>query len=217
MVTQKTEENANEAKQKEHEEELRDFVMNFLIAGRDTTAVLLTFSLYEIAKHPEIRKKLLEEMERVVSVEGVTWDSVKKLSYMKQFLQEVLRLYPPVPIDGFGATQDTALGEYFVPKDSIVLYNNWAMHRTKEFWGEDAETFDPAHFDKPPVSFTYNPFHGGPRLCLGQEMAYEEAKIFLCKFLKKFEFKINKNNDDSLKNAIILTFKNSLQLDLTPI
>jgi cytochrome P450 len=214
LVKQKLGENGA----KEDDEELRDFVMNFLIAGRDTTACLLTFSLYEIARHPAVKEKLIDELKRLVKAEGITWDSVKKLSFMKQFLQEVLRLYPPVPIDGFGATEDTVLpGNYFIPKNSAILYNNWTMSRTKEFWGEDAEVFDPAHFDKPPASFTFNAFHGGPRICLGMEMALEEAKIFLCLFLQKFDWKINQHNDDTLKNAILLTFKNGLYLDLQAI
>jgi len=193
-------------------EELRDFVMNFLIAGRDTTAVLLTWCIYLLASHSDVVEKILAEIkENLAEDETPTFQNTKSLVYMKQVLQETLRLYPPVPIDGFDAEKDCILpGGYKVEKGSPVLYCAWDLHRRPEYWGADSLAFKPERFANPPAPFTWIPFHAGPRECLGKEMAYLEAKIMLCNFLRKYNFSLETSHVVETKQGIILTALNGV-------
>jgi len=125
--------------------ELRDFVINFIIAGRDTTAQLLGFACYEISKNPEKQSKLLEEIDATVN-ESLDFDSIKNLPYTKAVLDETLRLWPPVPFNNRTAIDDDILpGGIFIPRGSRVTYNNWAIARDADYW-DNPEAFIPERF-----------------------------------------------------------------------
>ena len=197
------------------DEDLRDFIMNFLIAGRDTTAVLLTWCVYLLSKHPEVEKKLLKEFDDVLGDEEPTFANTKELIYCKHVLQETLRLFPPVPMDGFEAQETCELpGGYYVEKGSVVIYCAYDLHRRPELWGDDSDEFKPERFAKPPVSFSWLPFHGGPRECLGKEMAYLEAKIMLVNLLRKYKLTVHTNHPVELKKGIILTSRHGMKMDV---
>ena len=197
-------------------DELRDFVMNFLIAGRDTTAVLLTWCIYLLCNNSDVTEKLLGEInENLAEDEAPTFQNTKSLIYMKQVLQETLRLYPPVPIDGFDAEKDCILpGGFKIEKGTPVLYCAWDLHRRPEYWGADSLSFKPERFATPPAPYTWIPFHAGPRECLGKEMAYLEAKIMLCNFLRKYNFSLDSNQVVETKQGIILTALNGVRVHL---
>ena len=199
-------------------EDLRDFVMNFLLAGRDTTAVLLTWCIYLLSSHPEVVNKMLNEFaEHIPENEVPTFANTKSLVYTKQVLQETLRLYPPVPIDGYTATKDCILpGGYKVLKDTQVRYCAWDLHRRPEFWGSNSAEFVPERFENVPAPFTWIPFHAGQRECLGKEMAYLEAKIMLVNFLRRYSFSLVPEHKVETKIGIILTAKNGVRVHLTP-
>ena len=171
------------------EEEIVDFLKNFLIAGRDTTAELLTWCLHLLSQHPAIEAAVLDEIAAVVGDKSLTMELISQLRYLKCVLQEVLRLYPPVPINLLTALSDDMLpGDYFVEKDTIILYSAYIIHRMPEFW-PNPEQFNPDRWlGEPPKPFTYLPFHGGPRLCLGMDMAFLEARVALVVLLRKWRF-----------------------------
>lgn len=211
------------------EEGLRDFVMNFLIAGRDTTAVTLTWCFYLLSKNPEVEKKVIEEMEQVLGPSPknnqekseeepeIDWENLKKLKYLKAVLYETLRLYPPVPVDGYTALKDDVLpGGYFIPKGTNVLYSSWSLHRDPDLF-EEPLSFKPERFEnQQPTAYHWLPFHGGPRLCLGQEMAIQEAKIMMCVFLWRYglRFRLQDNFEPVIKRGIILTSNNGVRMSL---
>merc|ERR1712000_177287 len=155
------------------DEDLRDFIMNFLIAGRDTTAVLLTWCVYLLSKHPEVEKKLLKEFDDVLGDEEPTFANTKEL-----------------------------------------IYCTYDLHRRPELWGDDSDEFKPERFAKPPVPFSWLPFHGGPRECLGKEMAYLEAKIMLVNLLRKYKLTVHTNHPVELKKGIILTSRHGMKMDV---
>eukprot|EP00011_Vannellida_sp_DIVA3-517-6-12_P005488 CAMPEP_0114624528 /NCGR_PEP_ID=MMETSP0168-20121206/10811_1 /TAXON_ID=95228 ORGANISM="Vannella sp., Strain DIVA3 517/6/12" /NCGR_SAMPLE_ID=MMETSP0168 /ASSEMBLY_ACC=CAM_ASM_000044 /LENGTH=451 /DNA_ID=CAMNT_0001835801 /DNA_START=81 /DNA_END=1432 /DNA_ORIENTATION=- len=194
---------------------LRDFVMNFLIAGRDTTAMLLTWTIYMLSEHPEEEEKVLEEMEATLGAEfEPTWKNQKDLRYLKMVLQETLRLYPPVPADGYQSVKDdVAPGNIFIEKNTGVFYSSYVLHRQPDLWPEPLK-FKPERFTTPPKPYTFLPFHGGPRQCMGMEMAYLEAKIILCLLLRRFKLRIHKGHEVKLKSAIILTALGGLPCDV---
>ncbi|KIY49751.1 cytochrome P450 [Fistulina hepatica ATCC 64428] len=180
---------------------LNDEMINLLVAGRDTTTSLLTFSVYHICEYPHIAKRLRDEiMEHIGLSKRPDYDDIRNMKYMRAFLQEVLRLYPSVPINSRTANKATTLPSadpskppVFVPDGARIGYSVFLMHRRTDLWGPDANTFDPDRFlDERlhkyliPNPFIFLPFNAGPRICLGMQFAYNEASFFLVKLLQQF-------------------------------
>ncbi|KAJ3476584.1 hypothetical protein NLI96_g11058 [Meripilus lineatus] len=179
---------------------LRDETLNILLAGRDTTAATLTFAIYKLTQHPDIVRRLREEiLMKVGSHRRPTYEDIREMKYLRAFINEVLRLYPPVPFNVRFATKDTLWptkpGEppYFIPAGTKCLYSVFVMHRRKDLWGPDAADFDPDRFidDRlqkylTPNPFIFLPFNAGPRICLGQQFAYNEASFMLIRLLQQF-------------------------------
>ncbi|KAI9001370.1 cytochrome P450 monooxygenase pc-3 [Trametes punicea] len=180
---------------------LHDETLNILLAGRDTTAAALTFGVYLLSQHPAVLKRLREEIiERVGLVRRPTYDDIRDMKYLRAFLNETLRLYPPVPFnircsinEGLLPNPDPqGLPIYIAPKTAIA-YATFNMHRDPKYWGPTAEGFDPDRFlDERvgkylvPNPFIFLPFNGGPRICLGQQFAYNEMSFFLIRLLQTF-------------------------------
>ncbi|KAK7059973.1 cytochrome P450 [Favolaschia claudopus] len=185
----------------EDKEVIMDSIFNILVAGRDTTAATLTFAVYMLAEHPDMADRLRKEVLEVVgSARMPTYDDVRGMKFLRAFINETLRLYPPVPFDS--RTSKTATvwpalkpGDkpLYVTPNSRVRYCVFLMHRRKDLWGPDALEFDPDRFldDRvrkylTPNPFIFLPFNAGPRICLGQQFAYNEASFFLIRLLQKF-------------------------------
>ncbi|KAF8131053.1 cytochrome P450 [Boletus edulis] len=156
---------------------LRDETLNLLIAGRDTTAATLTFSVYMLSQHPDVLARLREELITKIGLSRrPTHDDMRELKYLRAFINEVLRLYPPVPFN------------------TRTVYSVFLMHRRKDLWGPDADQFDPDRFlDErlhkylTPNPFLFLPFNAGPRICLGQQFAYHEISYFLIRLLQSID------------------------------
>ncbi|KAJ7062885.1 cytochrome P450 [Mycena amicta] len=180
---------------------IRDSIFNILIAGRDTTAATLTFGVYMLAEHPEILEKLRAEILETVGTSRMpTYDDFRNMKYLRAFLNETLRLYPPVAFGSRASKKATVWpatrpGEkaLYVPARTRCRYSVFVMHRRTDLWGPDALKFDPDRFlDErvrkylTPNPFIFLPFNGGPRICLGQQFAYHEASFFLVRLLQSF-------------------------------
>ncbi|EIW83567.1 cytochrome P450 monooxygenase pc-3 [Coniophora puteana RWD-64-598 SS2] len=180
---------------------LRDEVLNIMIAGRDTTASTLTSAIYFMAMYPHVMDRLREEvLTRVGSSRRPTYDDIRDMKYLRAILNETLRLFPAVPFNARQTTKDTTLpspepGEkpIFVPRNTMVMYSVMMMHRRKDLWGPDADEFDPDRFlDERlhkylvPNPFIFLPFNAGPRICLGQQFAYNEMSFMLIRLLQNF-------------------------------
>ncbi|KAI4724570.1 cytochrome P450 [Aureobasidium sp. EXF-10728] len=180
--------------------QLRDEMLNVLLAGRDTTAGLLSNAFHVLSRHPEVWKRLRAEVD---TLEGrlPTYEDLKGLRYLKCVLSEVLRLYPPVPTNARCAKVDTVLptgggptrtSPVFVPKGSIVVYSIYALHRRHDTFGPTAKEFIPERWstDSPdgPLrpGWGYIPFSGGPRICVGQQYALTEASYTIVRMCQNF-------------------------------
>lgn len=162
--------------------ELRSQLLNILLAGRDTTASLLGWLFYILARNPAAFQKL---RETIISTFGtyddpqeITFPRLKSCQYLQQCINETLRIYPVVPGNVRMATRDTTLprggGEdgqspIFVRKGQSVIYSVHAMQHRKDLWGEDAEEFKPERWQGLKPGWKYLPFNGGPRICLGRK------------------------------------------------
>lgn len=157
--------------------EIRDQLLSVLIAGRDTTAALMSFLFLMLAMHTEVFDKLratiIEEFGTFSSPKNITFATLKNCTYLQWCLNETLRLYPPVPWNSRRSTRDTSLprggGEdgcspIFVPKGTETVYIVWLMQRQPEIWGDDAEEFRPDRWANHKYGgFEFLPFNGGPR------------------------------------------------------
>ncbi|KAF8189728.1 cytochrome P450 [Pholiota molesta] len=181
---------------------LKDELMNLLVAGRDTTGSLLTFAFYMLTQHPDIERRLREEIfEKIGPVGNPTYEHMREMKFMRAFLNEVLRLYPPVPADSRCANKDVTLpprtqgrNQCIFPRTlRTLVYHILNTQRRTDLWGPDAMQFDPDRFlDERlhkylvPNPYIFFPFNAGPRICLGQQFAYHEATFFLVRLLQEF-------------------------------
>ncbi|KAF5374229.1 hypothetical protein D9758_004680 [Tetrapyrgos nigripes] len=175
-----------------------DELLNILLAARDTTAALLTFSVYVLTQRPDIYARLKEEITERVGNSRPTFEDTRDMKYLRAFLNEILRLYPPVPFDGRTSRVSTTLPNkgghpWCIPKNTMCVYSVFLIHRREDLWGPDALDFDPDRFFDErlhkyltPNPFIFLPFNAGPRICLGQQYAYNEASYFMIKLIQKF-------------------------------
>ncbi|KAF8994419.1 cytochrome P450 monooxygenase pc-3 [Cyathus striatus] len=177
-------------------------LVNLLVAGRDTVYGITTDILpYMPAEHPDIAQRLRDEvLNKVGATEYPSYENIRDMKYLRAFLNEVLRLYPPVPMNSRTANKDTVFESktpgtlpLYIPAGTRVSYSVFVMHRRADLWGPDALEFDPDRFiDKrlakylTPNPFIFCPFNAGPRICLGQQYAYQEASFFLIRLLQQY-------------------------------
>ncbi|GJE84276.1 cytochrome P450 pc-3 [Phanerochaete sordida] len=180
---------------------LHDEVLNIMIAGRDTTAGTLTVAIYFLSQYPDVLRRLREEiLEKVGPTRRPTYDDIREMKYLRAFINETLRLYPAVPWNVRYAVKDTTIPgpdpdkPYFISANSPISYSVHCMHRRTDYWGPDAETFDPTRFldarvqrHLTPNPFVFLPFNAGPRICLGQQFAYNEMSFFVIRLLQHFD------------------------------
>jgi cytochrome P450 len=154
--------------------EIRDQVLVFLLAGHETTAAALTFTLHLLGHHPTIQ-------ERVVA------DDSGALELARAAVHEAMRLYPPAYVTQRRATTEVELTGHCVPAGTIILVSPWITHRHPTFWPEP-DRFDPYRFvgrqDRP--RYAYSPFGGGPRSCIGEHFALLEATVLLRTLLTRY-------------------------------
>ncbi|KAF9578855.1 hypothetical protein BGW38_005146 [Lunasporangiospora selenospora] len=197
---------------------LRDMLLNFMIAGRDTTASLLTWTVWYLVEHPEVAEKVYNEILSVLGSTSIpTYDDIKKLKYQKQVINEVLRLRPPVPFNMRQSVEEDVLPNgYYIPPHTIVSYSAYVTHRMTEYWGEDADKFDPDRWGPERVGsikpFMFVPFHAGPRICLGQNLAYTTAQIALTRLLQNFVFKPVTGFEPQKFGDIVLFSRNGVEV-----
>jgi len=169
---------------------LRDIMINLILAGRDSASQLVTWTCYLLSQNPEKEKKLLQEIDEELRGETPSLHNVKNLKYLKAVLDETLRIWPPVPIERKYALEDDQLPNgTFIPKGTVVVWSVWAMGRMSEFWENPMEFLPERWLETENIhNPAFIPFLIGPRTCLGQNMAYLQAKILLCLLYQKFTF-----------------------------
>lgn len=186
---------------------IRDQLLSVLLAARDTTACVLTYITYIMAIHPHVGERLRAEiLEHCGHRAPVNYEQIKELKYMRAVINETLRLFPPVPLNIRESRQCSCLlppadptypddgRPLYMPGSTTIVYLPLLVQRNKALWGLDADEFDPERWLQPDriAKFVANPamfapFSAGPRICLGQNYAYNEMSYFLVRLLQRFD------------------------------
>jgi cytochrome P450 len=174
------------------EKQLRDEVMNLLIAGNETTAVALSWTWHLLHRHPEAERKLHEELGKVLGDRTPTFGDLPDLTYARMLFKEAMRLYPPAWIISRRPLEDDEIGGYRVPAGATVLISPYVTHRNPGYWDRPG-VFDPQRFSPERSSgrpeFAYLPFGGGPRKCIGEHFAMTEGVLILAAVAQRYRLR----------------------------
>ncbi|KAK1264526.1 Cytochrome P450 86B1 [Acorus gramineus] len=199
---------------------LRDSVLNFMIAGRDTTAAGLAWFFWLVSKNPHVETKIYEELkarfgEADEQTKVFDVESLRGLVYLHAALSEALRLYPPVPFEHkWAAKADVLPSGVSVGRGTEILFSTYAMGRMEGVWGKDCEEFRPERWITERGKIKYEPshkflaFNAGPRTCLGKDMAFTQMKIIVAAMIYNFEVEAVEGHIVEPKLSIILHMKN---------
>ncbi|KAJ7736553.1 cytochrome P450 [Mycena maculata] len=179
---------------------LKDEMLNILLAGRDTTMHILTVVVYFFTMYPDVCARAREEvLTQVGPTRMPTYEDIKDMKYLRAVINETMRLYPSVPFNireninpVVWPSPDPNEKPLYIPAGTKLAYSVFMMHRRKDLWGPDAEEFSPDRFLDERVKlllknpFQFLPFNAGPRICLGQQFAYNEMSFVLIRLLQAF-------------------------------
>lgn len=200
------------------DEQLRDELMTIFLAGHETTANALTWTWYLLSSNPEAEARLHEEIDRVLEGRLPDFDDVTKLKYTEMVLAESMRLYPPAWALGRLAMEDFEIGGYVVPRKSLVLMSQFVMHRDPRYFADPLK-FDPdrwtteARESRP--QFSYFPFGGGPRRCIGEGFAWMEGILLIATIARQWQMRLVPNHPVVLKPVITLRPKHGMRMTVS--
>lgn len=195
---------------------LRDEVMTLLLAGHDTTANGLTWTWTLLARHPAVLQAIQREADRLepaTTEQSDTVDDAGRLAVTTQVVKESLRILPPVYLFGREATTSCELGEYRIRKGESVIMSQWVVHRDRRLF-DDPESFVPSRwtpqFEQSLPRYAYFPFGGGPRVCIGKDLAMTEAKLILATLASRFSVTLDEPQTLELWPTVTLRPRNAV-------
>ncbi|MGH7284011.1 MAG: cytochrome P450, partial [Polyangiaceae bacterium] len=196
------------------DQQLRDEVMTMVLAGHETTANALSFSLYLLSKNPDVARRLSEEVATVLQGRTPTLADLPKLALTKRVLEESMRLFPPAWAFERQAIEDDHIHGFKIPKGAVVGVCAYVLHRDAAHW-DNPEGFDPDRFlvdQKDRAKYTYLPFGGGARVCIGNAFAMMEAQIVLVKIIQVWRAELLPLTKLELDPVITLRPRGGLQM-----
>ncbi|EAH7996178.1 cytochrome P450 [Campylobacter jejuni] len=170
-------------------EEILDQVAMLFLAGHETTASSLTWTLYLLSLYPKEQEKAYEEITQVLQGGVIEISHLRQFKYLTNIFKESLRLYPPVGFFAREAKKDTQVRDKLIKKGSGVVIAPWLIHRHEEFW-TNPHGFNPSRFEGEYKKDAYLPFGVGERICIGQGFAMQEAILILANILKTYKLEL---------------------------
>ncbi|XP_074588363.1 cytochrome P450 86A22-like [Curcuma longa] len=212
---------------------LQHVVLNFILAGRDTSSVALCWFFWLVSVHPAVERRVMAELVAVLTesrggdpgewlAAPLAFEELDRLVYLKASLSETLRLYPSVPEDSKYVVSDDVLPDgTFVPAGSSITYSIYSAGRMKSVWGDDCLEFRPERWlspdgerFEPHDSFKFVAFNAGPRICLGKDLAYLQMKSVAASVLLRHRLKVAAGHRVEQKMSLTLFMKDGLRMNV---
>jgi cytochrome P450 len=200
-------------------QEVRDQVITIFLAGHETTAMAMTWTWFLLSQHPAEEAKLHAELDTVLGGRVPNHDDLSKLTYTRMVVEESMRIYPPVHTMARQAVSDDTLAGRRIPKGSTVMIVPWLLHRHVKLW-ENPGRFDPERFSQERSAtrarFSYLPFGGGKRICIGAAFALTEATILLATLAQRYNLRVVPGHPVEPQGLITLRARHGMKMLLTP-
>ncbi|XP_055633730.1 uncharacterized protein LOC129774058 [Toxorhynchites rutilus septentrionalis] len=202
--------------------EITDHIYTMIAAGNETSATQAAHIALLIAMHPEVQERAVAEIKEVMPTPDIehSHEVLKQLVYLERVVKEAQRLCPVAAVFGRKTLSDLQLDEFVIPKGNFFILNVYALHRRKEFWGDNAEAFDPDRFlpeeCKKRHPFAYLPFSGGARSCIGSRYAMMSLKTIISEMLRNFKLSTDIKYQDmkfKFKVSMHLAFEHKIYLE----
>jgi cytochrome P450 len=173
--------------------QLRDELVTLFLAGHETTAITLSWTFFLLAKNPHVEEVLHREVVEAVGDRLPGAQDLPRLRFAESVVKESLRLYPPAYAVGREALADCRIGEWRIPARSTIYFSPWSLHRDAR-WFENADEFRPARWLDGSATrlpkYSYIPFGGGPRICIGERFAMMEAILVVATLVRRFRLEM---------------------------
>ncbi|MGZ5050048.1 MAG: cytochrome P450 [Methylobacter sp.] len=210
MLLNASDDNGN----KMSDRQIRDEVITIFTAGHETTANLLTWTLYLLARHSDVLLKLRRELELLPLDRMPTAEDLQQLVYTKAVLNESMRYYPPAAVLMRRIAKDTELEGYALKQGRLAIFSIYNIHHHPDFWPQP-EQFDPERFmDNDSRRFMFMPFGTGERICIGNHFAMMESQILLSMILRHFDVQLLNTEEAEVEMAVTLKPKGGLPVRL---
>ncbi|HEX2062266.1 MAG TPA: cytochrome P450 [Thermoanaerobaculia bacterium] len=197
--------------------QVRDEAITLFLAGHETTAIALSWTMYLVSQHPEVEAKLHAELDAVLQDRPPSAGDAKRLEYTERVVVESMRIFPPAYGFGREAVEECEVGGYRVPAGATIHIFPWLVHRDAR-WYADPERFDPdrwkGDFAKTLPAFAYLPFGGGPRRCIGHAFAMMEAVLLTAAIYRRFSLRLAPGHPVEPFASITLRPKHGMKMTL---
>lgn len=192
-------------------EEILDQVAMLFLAGHETTASSLTWTLYLLSLYPKEQEKAYEEITQVLQGGAIEISHLRQFKYLTNIFKESLRLYPPVGFFAREAKKDTQVRDKLIKKGSGVVIAPWLIHRHEEFW-TNPHGFNPSRFEGEYKKDAYLPFGVGERICIGQGFAMQEAILILANILKTYKLELEEGFVPNVVGRLTVRSANGMRI-----
>lgn len=195
-------------------------ILQLLVAGNETSTTAAAWAFYLLAKHPEHIVKIREEIERVFGDATVNYSSLHQLTYTIAVLDESMRIRPPFWMIDREALQDDEFNGIKIPAGTTVVPYIYGVHHNAAVW-KDPEKFDPARFDSEQTEkmhhFAHIPFGGGPRVCIGQNMAKMQILLIMSAITRSYDFELCGDKEIGMHAMMLLKPDGPIYMNFKPV
>ncbi len=194
--------------------------MQLLVAGHETSSNALSWIFYLLSSRPDCLEKVRQEFDAVLGDAQLRYNDVPRFEFTTQVIQEALRLYPPFWMIDRMAVADDLAGDIAIPRGLTVIVFVYGAHHATKYW-PSPESFDPERFskanEKMQAPFTYLPFGGGPRGCIGGNYAMQQILMILSVLLRRYDFQLSAGQTIEARPMVILRPKHGIRMNFTEV
>jgi cytochrome P450 len=181
--------------------------LQLMVAGNETSSNALTWTLYLLAQHPEYIHKVRDEVSKVIGGAAIDFQNLHRLELTMRVIHEALRLYPPFWMIDRIALCDDEVGGVHIPAGSLVIPYIYGIHRNPAHW-QQVEAFDPGRFEadasRERHPFAYIPFGGGPRICIGNNLAVMQMLLIIVSLVRRYDFRLAGDRPVAIQPMMLL-------------